>query len=420
MNRSMQAITQDWPRTAPRARVWPFDSNMRQLGFDAAVIVFFFAATSATYLYPSIDRGVWLLADLSVVAMFAPWHKEFLDLARRNAVLLTWPALASLSALWSLTPEFSLYHGIQLFTTMLVGFLLCIYARLERLLPLLFTALLASAVLSAVVVIVNPAVGLHHAGEWQGLFPHKNWMGSIMSHLIIAALCLWLHGWRPWLMVGAIAFASVLLLFTRAGTPIVALAVTLAIVPFSLVLRKGLLPATVAAGFLLTAGAAALFIVETASLDATQAVLRALGKDDTLTGRTILWDIAYDAYDSRPWTGFGFKAWWSSDETGAPFVKYLIGSDAGSFHNTFLEVAVAFGHIGPTLLIGGLIIVVIGTVKAYVTDGRLLMLWPLLTVVYIVLSCFAETILFANHGFFQLLLVVAAASAQRSNLSRQS
>jgi hypothetical protein len=61
----------------------------------------------------------------------------------------------------------------------------------------------------------------------------------------------------------------------------------------------------------------------------------------------------------------------------------------------------------------GLLASFIVALRAYSVDGRPTSLWPLLTVVYIAFTCSAESMLFANHGMFQLLLVVAAASATR-------
>jgi O-antigen ligase len=412
MNRSTQAIAHGWPQTGSRARRWPFDRSLKELSLDAACIVFLLSVTSAAR-FPGIDRVVWLMADLAVVVMLAPWHAQFLDVARKNLILLSWPALAIMSALWSLNPGLSQYHGMQLLATVLVGFLLSIFARIDRFVPLLFTALSASAVLSAAFVLINPGVGIAGGGEWQGLYAHKNLMGSMMGLLIIAAACLFLEGWHRWLTGGAMLFATMLLLLSRSGTAIVVLGVTLAVLPIAAIVRRGIVAAAMAAGFVILAGAAGLIMIEDYGYDISQLVLRALGKDETLTGRTVLWNVANDAYESRPWSGFGFKAWWTSEETGAPFIKYIVGSEAGSFHNTYLEVAVAFGHAGPFLLVVGLLASSIAALRAFVLDSRPTALWPLLTVVFIALSCTAETMLFTNHSLFQLLLVVAAAGATR-------
>ena len=413
MNRSLPTIGNGYSRARRDKHVWPFNSSLRELALDAACIVLLFTATTAVHRAQSIDRLVWLLADLSVVVMLVPWQREFLDAARRNPILLAWPALAIVSFLWSLTPGLSLYHGLQLFTTVLVGFLLTIFARIERLVPLIFAALLASGLLSTAYILANLPDGIAAAGEWQGLFAHKNTMGSMMSFLIVTAGCLFLQGWRPAVTAGTIVFAAALLLLSRSGTAIVGLAVTLSAAPVLLMIRSGLVPSAMVAGLVLTVGGGGLVVLELAHVDLVPAILAALGKDETLTGRTILWDIAMAAYDSRPLLGFGFKAWWHSYETDAAIVKYLIGNDAGSFHNSLVEVTVDFGTMGPILLIIGLLYCLIITVRAYIADGRPLLLWPVLITIYIVVSCFAKSMLFQNHGFYQLLLVIAAASASR-------
>jgi O-antigen ligase len=412
MNRGVQASARDWPDRRAGVQRWPFNRTLVELSFDAACIAFVLAIASSAR-FATIDRAAWLLADLTMVVMLATWHSQFIEAARKNMILLSWAALATMSSLWSLAPAVSQYHGVQLFATILVGFLLSIFARLDRLVPLVFTAFFGSAILSAAFVIANPGTGIAPGGEWQGVYAHKNLMGSMMGLLVIAAACLFLEGWYRWLTGGAMLFAAMLLLLSRSGTAIVVLALTLAAVPVSMIVRSGIVAAGMATGLGLMVGAAVLVVLELNGVDLMQFVLRALGKDETLTGRTLLWDIAINAYESRPWSGFGFKAWWAVEETGAPFVKYIIGSEAGSFHNTFLEVAVAFGHAGLLLLVLGLLASFIVALRAYSVDGRPTSLWPLLTVVYIAFTCSAESMLFANHGIFQLLLVVAAASATR-------
>jgi exopolysaccharide production protein ExoQ len=412
MNRSTGAPASSWAPTLARERDWPFNSNPRELALDGACIALLFTSTWALHQFPTIDRMVWLLADLSVVLLAVRRQKEFLDVCRSNAILLTWPLLAMLSSLWSLTPTFSLYHGVQLLTTVLVGFLLTILVRIERLLPLIVTALAAAGVLSLAWVVTGSG-GVSEHGEWHGLFPHKNTMGSTMAFLIVTAVCLLLVGWRPKVMLGIICLGAFLLLYSRAGTPLVSLPATLAVLPVFLIVRRGIVPSALGLGLALMLAVGAQVSLEMAGTDLSASILRRLGKDETLTGRTILWDAAMHAYEARPLYGFGFKAWWSSEETDAGLVTILLRAEAGSFHNTFLEVAVAFGIIGPILSGVGLLLSLVTTLRAYVADGSFLMLWPLLAVVFITGSCFAETMLFTNHSFFQLIVVIAAATASR-------
>jgi exopolysaccharide production protein ExoQ len=84
-------------------------------------------------------------------------------------------------------------------------------------------------------------------------------------------------------------------------------------------------------------------------LDAMDTVLKAFGKDSTLTGRTWLWQIAERQMAEHPLTGVGAAGFWRS-ESGlaneittfffyATYVKF-------SFHNSYLENGVQLGYPG--------------------------------------------------------------------------
>jgi O-antigen ligase len=136
--------------------------------------------------------------------------------------------------------------------------------------------------------------------------------------------------------------------------------------------------------------------------------LDALGKDETLTGRTILWEFAEDAFNARPWLGYGYKAWWESPDTPAALVR-LVVDDLWYFHNTFLDLAVAFGVLGPTALVAGLAFAVQRSVKTYARNPEPILLWPIMFVVMSIIYCLVDFLLFANHSFHQFLFVIAAA-----------
>jgi exopolysaccharide production protein ExoQ len=402
-------LEEDHPHT------WPFGIGLRALLLDALWIVFLFGASSAPYPLgvTNVERYFWFPADLVVVVVAIAHKGEFLRLARRHTIFLTWPMLASISMIWSLTPWTSLYHGIQLFMTIMVGLLLCYYASLERILQLLFAALSVSAVLSVVYTLANGQLG----AEWQGVFPHKNVLGHMMCLLIITGLCLFLTGWRPLVAVSGIFGALVLLFLSRSGTAFIALAVALCVLPFVISLRTGFLPLALTIGLALIAIATSLLVVEVMDVHLFQAVLSSLGKDETLTGRTILWEYGVEAFNSRPWLGFGYKAYWDSSETSATLLRTVIGQELWFFHNNFMDVAVAFGFIGPVLLAAGLLTALFASVKRGAQSRGSAALWPVSYVAFVAVLTTAENPLFQNHSLHQLLLiVVAAADAQCDRL----
>nr|WP_232474574.1 O-antigen ligase family protein [Roseomonas rubea] len=83
-------------------------------------------------------------------------------------------------------------------------------------------------------------------------------------------------------------------------------------------------------------------------------VTEVLGKDATMTGRTLLWRTAWAEIGRHPMLGVGYYAFWLQ---GNPLVESIwrdfgIGSRMGfHFHNTVLEVAVELGWFGVIALL---------------------------------------------------------------------
>src|SRR3546814_12636368 len=61
-------------------------------------------------------------------------------------------------------------------------------------------------------------------------------------------------------------------------------------------------------------------------LDPVEIALDALGKERTLTGRSILWEYAMTQIEMQPWLGNGFDAFWNGGiASPGPFVQSELG-----------------------------------------------------------------------------------------------
>ena len=229
-----------------------------------------------------------------------------------------------------------------------------------------------------------------------GVFPHKNVLGHMMCILTITGACLFMMGWRPLVTAGGVILALGLLYLSRSGTSLIALSIAFSVLPVAIALRLGPFALSIMIGVILIVGAAFLLAIEVSDVDLISAVLGLLGKDETLTGRTLLWDFGIDAFYSRPWLGFGYKGYWDSSDTPALLLRTVIGQDLWFFHNNILDVAVAFGVIGPVLLAAGLVVAFITAIKRLVNDRGYAALWALLYVVFVTVLCTAENPLFQN------------------------
>src|SRR4051794_36371050 len=82
------------------------------------------------------DLNTFGAAALDVVSLVVISRSPavYLDLMRRNLLLLSWPALALLSSMWSILPGVTLYHAVQFALTCVAGLVLYQVGGLERLL----------------------------------------------------------------------------------------------------------------------------------------------------------------------------------------------------------------------------------------------------------------------------------------------
>jgi O-antigen ligase len=395
------------PEAEADDRLWPVGLSRREFRINALWLLFFVFSSNISLPIGvgSLPRFVWFPADVLAVAFFLRNQTLFVAMAKRNFLLLTWPVLACASTLWSDNPNTSFYHGLQLFTTILVGLMLASQISLTRLLQLLFVTGFIVAVLCFLAVMLMPGIAYFHTGEWQGLFGHKNALGSAMAAEITAGMFLFLYGWRRTFVAGAMALSAFVLLMSGSGSAFVVTAIPFVLLPPMFAFRKGIAVFVMTVGLVCMVLAGALFVVEMYDINVIDLVLGRLGKDSTLTGRTVLWDFAVDAYERKPWLGYGYKGYWSGADSTVYLLRAVMEQDLGMFHNNFLEILVSFGFIGPVVLIGTLLYAYICAIRNFARSPTYINAWPVIYLVMVTLLCFSENPLFNNHGSAELVLV---------------
>jgi len=182
-----------------------------------------------------------------------------------------------------------------------------------------------------------------HRGLWMGLYWHKNLLARDMA-LAVAVFAM-LAGGR----------------ILRSGAAWSLIAICLALIAASGSRSGGLVAAATTATTLLLIrrvdrdrlrmrswiGAGAALCVAIALAHST--LLEWIGRDATLTGRTVLWAAVAERIGERPWLGYGYDAFWvKSVAAGGPAVELAqqIGWLARHAHNGFLDVALDLGAIG--------------------------------------------------------------------------
>jgi O-antigen ligase len=101
-------------------------------------------------------------------------------------------------------------------------------------------------------------------------------------------------------------------------------------------------------------------------------LLAALGRDATLTGRTLLWSWGLDAWRARPILGWGYNAYFESEhaqQMHASIVE-LRYYDVPHFHESFIQTAVDLGAVGLITFLAMLLATAVGSYRYAILSER--------------------------------------------------
>jgi O-antigen ligase len=255
------------------------------------------------------------------------------------------------------------------------------------------------------------------AGDWRGVFGHKNEASAAM--VLFVFIGIFIARVRS-LGFGAVIVALALpfLYFTHSKTAMAALPLSLIV---SIVMARAAKPANgvaVALGLLL-----ALNLVSIGSIyiPPIHALIEAIMPDATFTGRTDVWKFAVDHVLQRPITGYGFAAFWGTEQVVYGMTGATWANTASHAHNGFVDLALTIGIPGSALVTLWLIVLPLFDYYRAPDEPasaalRMLFLRICLFAAYD--SCF-ET-MFTQLGALWLILIAAAFGLRFLAVSRVS
>lgn len=300
------------------------------------------------------------LAALTVAHRRAVW-----DSARRNGLSLALLGLAFLSVVWSVDAGLTGKRAVVYAVAVWLPVYLAGRFGFDGAVRLMAAAFAIAAVASFAIGAAVPSLGVMHTlgldGAWRGVFAHKNSLAESMRLGALLEAYLALAGPRRRLHGGLMTLELLLVVLSRSTTGLVVTGLALAVLGADLLLRRGGQVRrlfTFAAPLALAAAAAVV-------LFAPRALEQASGKDATLSGRTELWAEVAQAIGEKPFTGWGFQAFWQPGNARAQDIWDRIGWTAPNGHNGFLDVALGLGPLG--LLLTAAVVL-----QGFVRGGRLL------------------------------------------------
>jgi O-antigen ligase len=204
-------------------------------------------------------------------------------------------------------------------------------------------------------VFLAPSVAIHqatdflepeHAGSWRGVFAHKNEAGATMVLFIFVGM--FVARMRSLALGGLIvALALTFLVFSHSKTATGMLPLVLIVSAIVARMRSPAGGVALAVGILVLFN---LFSVGSIYFEPVHNILEQLMPDPSFTGRTDIWQFALEHVAQRPLTGYGFSAFWGTEQ-----VVYGLSSTwataAADAHNAYLNLAVTIGVPGLALVI---------------------------------------------------------------------
>ncbi len=304
----------------------------------------------------------YLVIPFSFGLIIFRWQLSFVVI--RRAVLM-WLLLGwtILSYFWSAVPEIT-YLSMRGLLLPAILFALYFSSRfnLKDQIKILTIFFFLVSFLSLIVVFAVPAVGRHPMsafdGAWRGLFGHKNRFSRYMLVTLILLLSSFLGKESNKVIPQRVALAGAIFiqLMILASTSKTGLFLSIVLFSFLFWLRgyrwhglRSILKLTLSA--IVTA---TVVVLVTSNWNA---LLLGIGRDPTLTGRTLIWSEAISAWFDRFWIGYGLDAFW---DVSLPFGQQIgmavtgvrrLGYVVPNSHNGYIDTVLALGFVGLVLFL---------------------------------------------------------------------
>lgn len=327
-----------------------------------------------------------------------------------NAPLFLIPLLGLISIAWSQYPEFTLNASLQFIVTTMIA----VWAG-----ALVPARTFVSSLLAALTIINIAGLILDGGASFQGgepltgVFDSKNQLAFHALVQLLAALIVIRDREQPIIVrlvsLVAIALAPVCLIQAQStgalvfGAPAILICLVL---PFAA--RLSMMTRTVVIAAMLVTIAAGMIAVA-GFVDDFGAVLDALGKDSTLTGRSYLWKRAHEFISAAPLLGVGYQAFWRPGNPPAEDLWAASFEESGAgfnFHNIYLHIGVDLGYIGMAFIIITMAWLALRLCRAIILSPDLPITFAMAMFAYMFTTSFIEAGFLVQFSLEQILFCV--------------
>jgi exopolysaccharide production protein ExoQ len=352
--------------------------------------------------YSVINLLLLVVYFIAFCLLFLRWKKVALAISKGWLIWLL-ISLSILSFSWSALPSTTLNRIVAMCGTMVFSIYFSSRYTIKEQIELLCWALGFNTITSLATALILPQYGISggvHAGLWRGVFNHKNSLGKAMSFSAICFLIMALrkekNRWPFWYLFALSVFLLLMSKATSSLAILIILMVSLFILQIFRWQYSQIIPAFVGIAF-------SIVVLYSVVSSNAELIANIVGKDLTFTGRTELWDLVLDKIKERPWFGYGFGAFWQGLNGPSAYIWNTISFAAPNSHNGYLDLLLELGIAGFVLYILQFITCFINAISYLRFNRTADGLWPVILLLYIVLSNLSESGLYIQNNLFFLL-----------------
>ncbi|VVN78639.1 O-antigen ligase family protein [Pseudomonas fluorescens] len=324
--------------------------------FYFQVIAFFLGLSDASNvgvaekdLEGNVVNQVCGLITLLVPLFFFIRNKVFIrkSFYRNNFFLLLFMLCVAVSISWSNDPLLSFKRFIALISVVFFAGFIAYNYSIEKIAFMLGCVIGAAALIGLIFAVMRPDIafisGGIRDGAFKGIFPEKN-AGARINAIAILLLLPMIRQRNPWAITYSL-FSLVAIVLAQSATAIALIvAGTVSYWYFLTLIRLRINRSLVAFfGTTIVYLLICLFLYGNYTL-----LLGVVGRDPSLTDRTLIWDILTPMIDAEFIKGYGFGAFWSSRSAQAFITRW---GYIGNAHSGYMETLLNGGVVQLTALI---------------------------------------------------------------------
>lgn len=388
------------------------DKSKRYETIFAVVGLMFFAGVFGSGLSAYLSSQAISLIRYTVlggsIVLLAQRWRNTLTTAFRGKWIWGLILLMTASFSWAIDPVWVI-TGVRGELIPMLCFSLYLGSRfsIRELFQIILWALGISMLLSVILVFARPDLGKHpfgpHVGSWKGVFDHKN---TFSAYSVQAAAAFFMSATyakddqiKMWLLFAG-CFAAIFLSTSVTGLVLsfVSIAVIIIYCNIRWVGIRSVLITNIAL-FLAGGGAAVI-------LTAWNPIITGLGRDPTLTNRTLIWEFVINyKVPMSPIVGFGRGMFWQNSALydGIESAAHHIPAHS---HSGFVDLLLDAGLVGASFFIIAFFMTFAKTLRvSYLNRGIAAYQWPPVFLTIMLLSNYTESYLTRSTNIFWVLFV---------------